>query len=667
MERIDAGVPSRYRLFFLLGAACLLAILTAELLLSLRQMSLTLDESAHLYAGYQHWRARDFGVNPEHPPLVKMVAALPLLGMNLKQPHPPNPFFIVEEYAGGGELMQANDMNLLLTRGRTAVCVFTLLLGVLVFAMGYEMFGPQTALLALALFTFEPMVLAHGALVTTDMGLAACLCAAVYAFYRYVKQPGAARLLAFGVTVGLTLVTKLSGVLILPIVLVCAAAELIPVWSTSRALRLAGAICAGAAIGYAILWGFYGFRYAARPSGLVMVPALAQFVHMMPGKTQTWAVVHLAQWHLLPEAYLYGWTKLPAGVTHVPGFLFGRLYDRGSWMYFPAALLIKSSLTLLLLTLVAPTLFWRGLLPYRRELVFLGAGILVYLGASMTSDLNIGVRYVLPVYPFAAVLAGTCAWAIAKSSKVAMYAVAALLLFQMVSSLRTYPNYIPYANEAFGGPDKSYRYLADSNVDWAQTLKQVSAYLVAHQITECWIAHSGLSDDLAAAGVPCKPLPTGLALMAGAPQAVIPTHISGVVLVGAQDASGVLWGEGDLNPYRQFQEGTPETMVASAVLVYRGSYDVTLASAQSHVSQIPVLLQQGLAERAVEEAQTAVGLVPASARLKAQLGGTLKKVHRDPEANDAFAEAMQLAKTHRPNDQSKQIAKLITGLQQPAF
>jgi 4-amino-4-deoxy-L-arabinose transferase-like glycosyltransferase len=667
MERIDAGVPSRYRLFFLLGAACLLAILTAELLLSLRQMSLTLDESAHLYAGHQHWRARDFGVNPEHPPLVKMVAALPLLGMNLKQPHPPNPFFIVEEYAGGGELMQANDMNLLLTRGRTAVCVFTLLLGVLVFAMGYEMFGPQTALLALALFTFEPMVLAHGALVTTDMGLAACLCAAVYAFYRYVKQPGAARLLVFGVTVGLTLVTKLSGVLILPIVLVCAAAELIPVWSTRRALRLAGAICAGAAIGYAILWGFYGFRYAARPSGLVMVPALAQFVHMMPGKTQTWAVVHLAQWHLLPEAYLYGWTKLPAGVTHVPGFLFGRLYDRGSWMYFPAALLIKSSLTLLLLTLVAPTLFWRGLLPYRRELVFLGAGILVYLGASMTSDLNIGVRHVLPVYPFAAVLAGTCAWAIAKSSKVAMYAVAALLLFQMVSSLRTYPNYIPYANEAFGGPDKSYRYLADSNVDWAQTLKQVSAYLVAHQITECWIAHSGLSDDLAAAGVPCKPLPTGLALMAGAPQAVIPTHISGVVLVGAQDASGVLWGEGDLNPYRQFQEGTPEAMVASAVLVYRGSYDVTLASAQSHVSQIPVLLQQGLAERAVEEARTAVGLVPDSARLKAQLGGTLKKVHRDPEANDAFAEAMQLAKTHRPNDQSKQIAKLITGLQQPAF
>jgi len=104
-------------------------------------------------------------------------------------------------------------------------------------------------------------------------------------------------------------------------------------------------------------------------------------------------------------------------VTHVSGFLFGRLYPQGSWMYFPAALLIKSSLTMLLLTLLAPVLFVRGLLPYRCELVFLGAGVLVFLGASMTSDLNIGVRHVLPVYPFAAVLAGACAWTIAKSSR----------------------------------------------------------------------------------------------------------------------------------------------------------------------------------------------------------------------------------------------------------
>jgi hypothetical protein len=146
---------------------------------------------------------------------------------------------------------------------------------------------------------------------------------------------------------------------------------------------------------------------------------------------------------------------------------------------------------------------------------------------------------------------------------------------------------------------------------------------------------------------------------------LIPAHISGVVLVGAQDASGVLWGEGDENPYLQFQQGVPQEIIASVVLVFRGDFDVSLAAAQSHISQIPALHQQGNHQRALEEARTAVALVPESARLKAQLGGTLKRLHRDEEAEVAFAEARRLAKIHQPNDQSKQIAELIAELQQP--
>ena len=85
-------------------AAVLLVVLAAELLFSLRHQSKTVDEGAHLYAGYQHWKAHDFGVNPEHPPLVKLVAALPLLGMQLRQPHPPNPLYLAEESIGGDQL-----------------------------------------------------------------------------------------------------------------------------------------------------------------------------------------------------------------------------------------------------------------------------------------------------------------------------------------------------------------------------------------------------------------------------------------------------------------------------------------------------------------------------------------------------------------------------------
>lgn len=83
------GSSSRFPKSSLCIAAALLVVFAAELLLSVRHQSKTVDEAAHLYAGYEHWEAHDFGVNPEHPPLVKLVAALPLLGMHLQQPHPP--------------------------------------------------------------------------------------------------------------------------------------------------------------------------------------------------------------------------------------------------------------------------------------------------------------------------------------------------------------------------------------------------------------------------------------------------------------------------------------------------------------------------------------------------------------------------------------------------
>jgi dolichyl-phosphate-mannose--protein O-mannosyl transferase len=200
-----APASRQWRTMYAIACAVLLSVLAAELLLSTRQLSQTFDEAAHLYAGYQHWRAHDYGVNPEHPPLVKLAAAAPLLPMHLVQPHPPNPFFMAEEYIGGEQLMAGNNREQLLSRGRTAAALFTLLLALLVFFAAYEMFGPVAGLLALLLFTFEPTLLAHGALITTDMGVAAFVFAAVYAFYRYLKRPGWGRGLVFAVALGLAL------------------------------------------------------------------------------------------------------------------------------------------------------------------------------------------------------------------------------------------------------------------------------------------------------------------------------------------------------------------------------------------------------------------------------------------------------------------------------
>ncbi len=343
----------------------------------------------------------------------------------------------------------------------------------------------------------------------------------------------------------------MSGVIVLPIVVICAAIVLIRDRERQPrrgvlAWRMSGAIAMAAVVGYGILWAFYGFRYTARPAGLTIMPPLTPFAMFLPKAIHV-PILFLARWHLLPEAYLYGWTKLPIDQVMHPMFLLGKVHSTGVWFYFPVALAIKSSLTLLVLAMIAPVMFSKGLRQYRRELLFLLVPAVVILLASRTSHLDIGVRHVLPMYPFAAVLAGASGWTLAKGSRGGQYAVAALLLFQAISSVHAFPDYLPYANEAFGGSGRSYRLLSDSNVDWGQELKEVSAYLRAHPANpgeECWFAYSLPTVPQANYGIPCKPLPTGFALWIGAPQASVPQRITGRVLVGAMDVSGTMWGNG---------------------------------------------------------------------------------------------------------------------------
>lgn len=397
-----------------------------------------------------------------------------------------------------------------------------------------------------------------------------------------------------------------------------------------------------------------------------MAPPLAAFAMGMRSHALTGLVLTLARWHVLPEAYLYGWTKLPIDQMDHPAVLFGRVYPIGVWFYFPVALAIKSSLTLLLLVMLSPLLWVRGLRAYRRELIFVLAPMMLILGASMTSKLNIGVRHVLPIYPFAAVLAGATGWVLARRSRGMRYAVAALVVFQVVSSLHAFPNYIPYSNEVFGGPNRTYRVIGDSNVDWNQGLIQVNAYLRANHVQECWLAYSQASSAPVGYGVPCKLLPSGLGMWAGQPETILPPRISGVVLVGAMEASGGTWGDGDLNPYRQFQDGRPKEVVAGSVLVYEGTYEVPLLAAEAHYSQAPMLLRQGRGDVALAEAREATEIAPESAVLRADLGGTLLKMHRDAEAEVEFGRAMEMAKAHRP-DQTEAVARVIGALRHPKF
>ena len=164
----------------------------------MRRESQTWDEANHIFAGYRTWTDGDFGLNPEHPPLVKLLATIPLLRSQLKNPVLEERYFKEDAFLRGKEFLYQNDADKILARTRTAAAVLTLLTALVVFLATREMFGRGAAFVALILLTFDPNLLAHGALITNDVGFACFMLLSVYTFYRFVKSPAALRLVVAG-------------------------------------------------------------------------------------------------------------------------------------------------------------------------------------------------------------------------------------------------------------------------------------------------------------------------------------------------------------------------------------------------------------------------------------------------------------------------------------
>lgn len=646
----------------LLGAAVvLLVVMGAELFLSVRNASQTWDEGCHIYAGYSYWTRGDFGMNPEHPPLVKLLATVPLLGHKLNTPAAQDRWFKLEAFFEGRDFIFNNDADWILLRVRMAAALLSLLLAALVFAAAYEMFGGWAGLLALALLAFEPNILAHGAWVTTDVGLSCFLFGSVYAFYRFVKRPSLLRLAVVGIATGFVFASKHSGILIIPMLILLALAEvLLPSRVKSEsdaepaegrvktALRLTASLAGIGLIAVLVLWSFYGFRYNARPDGLKMNPPLAECANGLQRPFDRKIISAAARFHLLPEAYLYGLADVRSVSDFSPSYIFGKVYPHGVWFYFPAAFVIKTTLGLLLLLSLVPLAVALRQLRLWREILFLALPPAVHFGQAMLSGLNIGLRHILPIYPFLAVLAAGAAWALIRSNRRWVYVVVPLVAFHAGSSLRAFPNYLAYANEAWGGPASTYKYLTDSNVDWGQQLKTVHAYLDQRGVKNCWFAYF-VSEvvDTKHYGIPCTMLPTISSLWLRAPLDV-PSSIDGPVLISASVLSGYEFGPDELNPYAQFQKVRPTAVLDHGIFVYDGHFDVPLAAALSHINQAGKLADDNQLDGALREAQAAVELAPQSAKAQASLGRMLMRSKRPDEARKAFQTALTLAETIQP-------------------
>jgi 4-amino-4-deoxy-L-arabinose transferase-like glycosyltransferase len=637
----------------------LLLVFLGELTFSIRQQSLSWDEGDHIFAGYMSWMRTDFGINPEHPPLVKALATIPLLPMHLKAPDPrANTYFKDEAYSDGRDFIFGNggeaEADRIIFRARMAAATLSLLLGLLVFLAGREMFGDGAAMFALALIVFEPNMIAHGAYVTTDMGISCFIFASIYAFYRYVKAPSVSRLILLGLVSGLALASKHSGVLLLPFGLALIITEILwpsPETRTDKrkvAMRLTGAFLAASIIAIGVLWAFYGFRYAARPGGMPMNPSLTEYAGGLKG-TEQHLYLALAHWHILPESYLYGMVDVRLISDAFSTYIFGKVYARGVWFYFPAAFIIKSTAAFMGLLLLAGFAIATGKLRARREIFFLTIPSLFYLLIATGTGLNIGARHILPMYPFLAVLIGGAALALAKRDRRWAYVVGLLLAWHVVSSARAYPNYLAYSNEFWGGPTNTYKYLTDSNTDWGQQLKAVKNYLDNRGVKDCWFAYFvEPSIHFSAYGIPCKPLPTANTGWTDY-QVDTPKTITGTLLISAGTLTGYELGSNVLNPYREFQKLKPVAFIQDGVFVYDGTFDMRFASALGHVTRARDLTAAGQLASALVEAQTAVAIDPDELQAQMVLGDTLTRLGQSLAAKPAYQQALAIAKTMEPS------------------
>lgn len=648
----------------------LVLILGLQLALSVRQESQTWDEGDHIFAGYMTWTRADFGLNPEHPPLLKLLATAPLLPTPLNVPELQNRYFKEEAFLDGKEFLYRNDADAILFRTRMAAAVLTLLTALLVFAATREMFGSGAAFVALALLAFEPNLLAHGALVTTDAGISCFMFATIYAFYRYAKAPSLWRLLLVGIAAGLALAVKHSGIFVFPMLFLLAVCEVVrqlvaarrnsnanaeAATSTGkRALKLAASLVAITVVALAVLWAFYGFRYQARPKGLELSPTLAQYVGGLKPR-EAWLISTMASWRVLPESYLYGMADVRLTADFYTSFVLGKTYAHGVWFYFPVVLAIKSTLAFLSLLLLAAGAVVTRRLNCWREVLFLAVPPAFYFLVAVNAATNIGVRHILPLYVFISALAGGAAWAFIRRGRKWTYAVALLLLFHAASSALAFPHYIAYSNELWGGPSSTHKYLSDSNADWGEQLKAVKKYLDARGVKECWFVYfaEGVAEP-AYYGIPCKPLPTINTLWLNQ-RIEVPATLDGPVLISASNLAGFEFGPGTLNPYEQFKSLRPTAVIGGGVFVFDGRFEVPLASALSRVQKSNNLLVAEQVEQALSEAQAAVALAPDSVQARMMLGDVLAASGHPAEARAEYEKALSLAKTIEPEFQVRSV------------
>ncbi|MFE2064809.1 ArnT family glycosyltransferase [Streptomyces sp. NPDC059467] len=472
--RLVAALRARRRWLVPALVVLLLAQMAAAMVTTAVQQTPTVDEPVYVATATDYLHEHRIRYNPEHPPLGKLVI---MAGIAVADPHY-DPSYKGNQGQVGRHLLYAsgNDPWRVMLWARLPVIVLTLLFGLVAFAFAREILGRTAGLLALTLYAFSPDLIAHGSLATLDVPSAGFVLTSAWLVWRARRRPRLYLPLA-GAALGASVATKMSA---LPAIPVLTALAVVSVWGArpGRALRALAAAAVVAVTAVAVVW----LSYLAVDPRLRFLPAEpVPAVHALRG-----ALVDLMPF---PRAYRDG-MRVQFALEDLPwqGYLFGHLYTGSRWYYLPAALLVKTPLGMLALwaagaVAVVAVRRLRPAAPY----VLVPPAVL--LASAMTGSRDFGTRYALFMPMFLAVGGASV---LALRRRWARPAAGALVLFVAVSSLRTFPLYLPYSNEAFGGPAKTHLRLHDSNVDWGQDLGRLADRLKERYPGErIWLVYKG--------------------------------------------------------------------------------------------------------------------------------------------------------------------------------
>lgn len=494
------------------------------------QDSQTTDEAVHLASGYIYWQDNRYNLNPEHPPLFKRLAALPLFATQaLNIDRQGDVWQSGNQWVIAGKMIYGTYDNLSVARwlifvGRLPMIFIWAVLAWVLYAWPRQRWGEQVGLLSLTFFTFDPNFLGHGHLITNDVAMSLALVGVAWALERFLVRPRWTSLAWLAVIFGLAQVTKFSAValwLLVPAVVFIQLLRKQPIitWNWWWRMMAGLVICTGL-----ITWVSYGFEVTpplddprlqsalAKRDVFLATPGLIDrenqttqyiirasdpntFTGRVLQQVIRWPVPFYSYYKGLVETYnhnYWGHAAFFLGQSSEPD-------NRGWRLYFPVGMAIKMPPLTLILTLTAIIYIFIERWRQRRQWSFFSINFwtfvfipLAWLAFSMTSHINIGVRHAFPVYVFIFPLLASLAVKGRAFKRVRwsqIVTVAAIL--NILVAAKAWPNTIGYFSGLVGGTNHGHAYLLDSNLDWNQDLWRLRSYLDKESFSEVHLAVFG--------------------------------------------------------------------------------------------------------------------------------------------------------------------------------